>query len=253
VVGPADAVGLRLLSVVIPARNEAESIRPTVLELARCLDGHGVPCEIVVVDDGSTDATWATLTELNDSVPSLRPVQNHGEHGYGSAILRGFDHATGDAVAVVMADASDDPEDLVRFWEALNEGYDCAFGTRWGKGTVVEGYPPLRRFLNRLVNNAIRVLFWLGYDDVTNGFKAYRRSTLDGCAPLTSRNFSLAVELPLRAIVRGYSYKVIPNSWRQRGRGLAKLRLWSMSGPYLFVILRCWFEARRQRSHFRKP
>ncbi len=239
---------LRLFSVVVPARNEAGSLRGTLLALSRCLEEHRVPFEIVVVDDGSTDDTWKLLAELGESLPTVRPVLNVGEHGYGNAIRCGFEHATGDALAVVMADASDDPEDLVRFWRALNDGYDCAFGTRWQEGAVVAGYPRLRLFMNRLVNGAIRLLFWLPYDDVTNGFKAYRRSTVDGCAPLVSRHFSLAVELPLKAITRGYSYKVIPNSWHARGEGEAKLRLWSMSGPYLFVILSCWIDARLGRA-----
>ena len=143
-----------------------------------------------------------------------------------------------------MADASEDPEDVVRFWQVLSEGYDCAFGTRWGPGTRVEDYPRPRYYVNRALNHALRLLFWTRYDDLTNGFKAFRRTVVDGCAPLVSQHFSLALELPLKALTRGYSYKVVPNSWQNRDHGQGKLRLWSSGTQYMAVILRVWMEAR---------
>src|ERR1700759_2917851 len=112
---------LALLSVVIPARNEAGCIASTVEHLFVELRLHGVPHEIVVVDDGSTDETWAILTKLRERIPTLHPVQNLGRHGFGRAIIHGLDHMSGNAGVIMMADESDDCRDVVRYWQLLNE------------------------------------------------------------------------------------------------------------------------------------
>ena len=125
---------LSLLSVVIPAKDEEQCIEATVRHLNLELKLQSVPHEIVVVDDGSSDQTWKILQALQTQVSELRPVQNGGAHGFGRAIVRGFDVMQGDAVVVMMADESDDPRDVVRYWQLLNEGHDCAFGSRFVKG-----------------------------------------------------------------------------------------------------------------------
>ena len=122
---------LRLLSVVIPARDEEGCIASAVEHLDLELRQHSVPHEIIVVDDGSTDATWRTLDSLKPQIPTLRPVQNRATHGFGRAVSCGFDHMAGDAVVIMMADESDDCRDVVRYWQKLNEGYDCVFGSRF--------------------------------------------------------------------------------------------------------------------------
>ncbi len=102
---------------------------------------HLIEHEIVVVDDGSTDGTWATLQQAMRRVPTLRPVQNTGEHGFGRAVSYGLDQAQGDAMVVMMADESDDCRDVVRYWEVLNEGWDAVFGSRFVRGGGVVDYP----------------------------------------------------------------------------------------------------------------
>ncbi len=133
---------LQLLSVVIPARDEEGCVASTVSHLYVELNLQGVPHEIVVVDDGSTDNTWAILSELQSSIPTLRPVRNPGANGFGRAITCGLDRMTGDAVVIMMADESDDCRDVVRYWHELNKGYDCVFGSRFMKGGGVIDYPP---------------------------------------------------------------------------------------------------------------
>lgn len=233
---------LKLFSVIIPARNEEECIEPTVRGLSEKLRERSVPHEIVVVDDGSTDATWSILASLKAEIPELAPVQNKGKHGYGMAIRCGFDSMVGDAVVVTMADASEDPEDICRFWDVLQEGYDCAFGSRFMEGSEVIDYPRFKLFMNRAINSMIQVLFWTRFNDTTNGFKAYRSEVIEGCRPFLSPHFNLAVEVPLKAMIRGYTWKVIPNSWRDRTAGEAKLKLWEMGSRYMFIILYCFLE-----------
>jgi dolichol-phosphate mannosyltransferase len=241
---------LTRLSVVIPARNEEGCIASTVEHLHLELRLHGVPHEIVVVDDGSTDATWRIIEELQERLPELVPVRNPGPHGYGRAVVRGLDHMSGDAAVVMMADESDDCRDVCRYWTALNEGWECVFGSRFVRGGGVIDYPWFKRRVNRLVNFGIRVLFGISLNDTTNAFKAYRRTAIDGCRPLIAPHFNLTVELPLKAIVRGYSWTTIPITWRNRRTGEPKLKLREMGSRYLFVIVYVWLEKYFSRGDY---
>jgi len=249
---PAGKNDLRLLSVVIPARDEEESLIPTVRHLNLELKLQGVPHEIVVVDDGSKDRTWLVLQELKREISELSPVQNSGLNGFGRAIICGLDHSKGDAVIIMMADESDDARDAVRYWKLLQEGHDCVFGSRFVKGGGVIDYPKIKLMVNRLANFFVRAMFRIKLNDTTNAFKAYRRTVIDGCRPLIAPHFNLTVELPLKAIVRGYSWTVVPITWRNRRTGQAKLKIKEMGSRYLFICLYVWLEKYFSRGDYRK-
>ena len=239
---PLDQEPLHLLSVVIPARDEEGRIGATVEHLYVELRLHGIEHEIVVVDDGSSDSTWKVLEETKCRVPTLRPFQNADEHGFGRAITFGLDHIEGDAVVIMMADESDDCRDVARYWQTLNEGWDAVFGSRFIRGGGVIDYPPHKLFINRLANLFLRVMFHVPLNDFTNAFKAYRAKVIDGCRPFLSPHFNLTIEIPLKTIVRGYSWTVIPITWRNRRSGISKLKIREMGSRYLFIALYCWLE-----------
>jgi dolichol-phosphate mannosyltransferase len=243
---------LSLLSVVIPARDEGDCIASTVEHLHVELSLGHVPHEIIVIDDGSTDDTWRVLTKLADKISNLRPIQNTSQAGFGRAVTCGLDQMKGDAVVIMMADESDDCRDVVRYWQKLNEGYDCVFGSRFMKGGGVIDYPRLKLFINRLANYFLRMLFRIKLNDTTNAFKAYRACVIDGCRPLIAPHFNLTVELPLKAVVRGYSWTVIPITWRNRRHGAAKLKIKEMGSRYLFICLYIWLEKYFSRGDYRK-
>jgi dolichol-phosphate mannosyltransferase len=243
---------LSLLSVVIPAKDEEKCVAATVEHLHVELSLRNVPYEIIVVDDGSSDRTWEVLSELTGRVSSLRAIQNDSESGFGRAVIRGLDEMRGDAAVIMMADESDDCRDVVRYWEKLNEGYDCVFGSRFMKGGGVIDYPPLKLVINRLANFFLRILFNIKLNDTTNAFKAYRKIAIDGCRPLIAPHFNLTVELPLKAIVRGYSWTVIPVTWRNRRSGLAKMQIKEMGSRYLFICLYVWLEKYFSRGDYRR-
>lgn len=243
---------LKLLSIVIPARDEADALPATVQHLHLELEINHIPHEIVVVDDGSQDATWAVLQDLAKKIPTLYPVQNLGEHGFGRAVTFGLRRCTGDAVVIMMADESDDVRDVVTYWKLLNEGWDCVFGSRFIKGGGTIDYPPFKLFLNRLVNFFIRVIFRISLNDTTNAFKAYRRTVIRACEPLIAPHFNLTVELPLKAIVRGSSWTVTPITWRNRRFGEAKLKLKEMGSRYFFICAYVWLEKYFSRGDYRQ-
>jgi dolichol-phosphate mannosyltransferase len=250
---PTPRVPLNLLSIVIPARDEEGCIAATVEHLHLELGLNQVPHEILVVDDGSSDRTWEILLELQGRNPALKPVKNEGLHGFGRAVIKGIDSAAGDAVVIMMADESDDCRDVVRYWKLLNEGWDCVFGSRFMKGGGVIDYPWLKLRVNRMANFFIRFLFKVQLNDTTNAFKAYRKTALDGCRPFLAPHFNLTVELPLKAIVRGYSWTVIPITWRNRRSGEAKLKIKEMGSRYLFIVAYVWLEKYFSRGDYRKP
>jgi dolichol-phosphate mannosyltransferase len=240
-----------LLSVVIPAHNEEGHIAATVRRCHAALAAAGIRHEILVVNDNSQDRTEAILEQLRSDVPTLRHITNAPPNGYGFAVRAGLTAFKGEAVAIVMADGSDDPADLVAYYRKMEEGYDCVFGSRFIRGARVLDYPLPKLLMNRLGNFFIRTLFWMEYNDVTNAFKLYRRSVIAGIQPLLAYHFNLTVELPLKAIVRGYYYAVVPTSWANRTEGVSKFKIKEMGSRYLFIVLYCYLEKYLAREDYR--
>lgn len=240
------------LSILIPARNEAASIDPTVVAIASALQQAAVPHEILIVEDHSSDDTARVLEDLARRVPGVRWIRNEHPPGYGYAVRSGLAAYTGDAVCIVMADASDDPNDVVTYYRQLEKGFDCVFGSRFAAGARVTNYPPLKLMLNRIANMAIALLFGTRYRDWTNAFKCYRREVIDGVQPILACHFNLTVELPLKAMVRGFSYTVVPTNWYGRVTGVSKLRIKEMGSRYMFIILYVLLERWLTRGDYRR-
>ncbi len=245
-----EAKEIELLTVLIPARDEEGCIASTIEHLHVELRLRGVPHEIIVVDDGSSDRTWEILATTKERVPVLRIVQSPAPHGFGRAIIAGLDEMRGDAVVIMMADESDDCRDVVRYWQTLQQGYDCVFGSRFIKGGGVIDYPKVKLVLNRCANLFLEILFNTKLNDTTNAFKAYRREVIQGCRPLISPHFNITVELPLKAMVRGYTWATVPITWRNRRSGKPKLKITEMGSRYLFICLYVWLEKYFSRGDY---
>jgi dolichol-phosphate mannosyltransferase len=241
------------VSVVIPAHNEAGSIGRTVESIAAALTRSGRDYEVLVVDDSSTDGTAERVKALAAEDPLIRCVRSPYPNGFGFAVRAGLERFEGDAVAIMMGDGSDDPRDMLRYFELIDEGYDCAFGSRFMRGGRVHDYPPLKRVINRVANLLIRALFRHGYDDTTNAFKAYRREVIENSMPLVSQHFNLTIELPLKAVVRGHTYGIVPVGWTNRTSGESKLGLKEMGSRYLYILLLVFLEHHLARGDYRRP
>ena len=237
-----------LLSVIVPARDEEDSVAVMIGSTVEVLDREKIPFEIIIVDDGSQDRTASVVRGLSADDRRIRLAHCFEPHGFGMAVRKGLQIFRGDVAAVMMADLSDDPED--RYYYVLRDRAECVFGSRFQPESKLIDYPAHKLLINRLANWFIKVLFRIPFNDTTNAFKLYRRSAVDAMQPLISRHFNLTVEMPLKVIVRGYSFAMIPISWRNRTSGLSKLKIKEMGSRYLFITLYLWLEKHLSRGDY---
>lgn len=241
------------LSIVIPAYNEEGSIAETIEKIEDVFRNMKIEHEIFVVNDNSKDNTLTILEELAKKYPALKYETNKGPNGFGYAVRYGLERFSGDCVAVMMADLSDSPYDLIKFYTTMLEGnYDCVFGSRFMKGGKLIDYPWPKKIINRVANRIIRMVMRIKYNDTTNAFKLYKRHTIEGLKPFLSPHFNLTIELPLKAIIRGYTYTVVPNSWTNRKYGESKLKIREMGSRYFFILMYCFIEKYFSRGDFHK-
>ncbi len=241
------------LSIVIPAYNEEKNITDTVTAIVEALSKIKIDHEVLVINDNSKDSTAKVLDILCEKHPTVRYETNNGPNGFGYAIRYGLERFTGDCVAVMMADLSDSPYDLVRFYTTMVEqNVDCVFGDRWCKEGKVYDYPRHKKALNRIANWIIRIMMRIPYSDTTNAFKLYKREVIQGIKPFLSPHFNLTVELPLKSIIRGYTYAIVPNSWTNRVHGVSNLKINEMGSRYLFILLYCFIEKKFSKGDYKR-
>ncbi len=230
------------LSIVIPAHNEEKNLPDTVSELQETLRTEKLPYEIIIVNDCSSDGTAAVIARMIAADPCVRTVDRTPPGGFGRAIRAGLALVTGDVVVLYMADKSDDPIDVVRYYRKIEEGYDCVFGSRFRPGARVENYPPVKLFWNRIVNRCIQAMFFCPFNDLTNAFKAYRTEVIFDCGPYRASHFNITIEMSLSALIRKYRIAEIPISWYGRTWGSSHLRLTQMGRRYLATLLKVFAE-----------
>lgn len=230
------------LSIVIPAYNEEGNITATVDGIRSVLVREAIPYELVLVDDNSADATASVLEGLAAADPGIVVVRREPPRGFGRAVRSGLERATGDVIIICMADLSDDPEDIIKYYRKIEEGFDCVFGSRFIRGSRCVNYPPFKLFCNRIVNKAMQVMFWTRYNDLTNSFKAYRSYVIRDLWPLKACHFNITIELSLNTLIRNYAIAEVPISWQGRTWGSSNLHISEMGRRYLSTLLRAWFE-----------
>jgi len=240
-------------SILIPAHNEEGCIAATCEAIAARFAREGIEdYEICVVNDNSQDRTEEILRDLARQIPFLRSVNNAPPNGFGFAVRKGLEMFSGECACIVMGDLSDSPDDILAYYREMKNGAECVFGSRFIKGAKVIDYPAHKLWLNRLANRFIKTLFHLDHNDITNAFKCYRREVIEGIQPLLSAHFNLTVEMPLKAITRGFTYKTLPISWTNRVSGTSKLKIKEMGSRYLFIVLYVWLERKLSRGDYQR-
>ncbi|MGB7346472.1 MAG: glycosyltransferase family 2 protein [Pirellulaceae bacterium] len=232
------------ISLVLPAYNEEANIGPCVDDLLKHLVGqHGVKTEVIVVNDNSSDQTEAEVLKIAQAWPGcVRLIRRNPPGGFGRAIRTGLSFVTGDVVIVYMADRSDHPEDAYAYYQKINEGYDCVFGSRFVEGAKVSRYPKGKLVVNRIVNTVVQWMFWTKMNDLTNAFKAYRREVVQTCGPYKACHFNITLEMSLSALIGGYKIIQIPIGWEGRTWGSTNLQMTEMGRRYLCTLLMLFFQ-----------
>jgi cellulose synthase/poly-beta-1,6-N-acetylglucosamine synthase-like glycosyltransferase len=202
------------LSIVIPAFNEALRLPASLERLRRYLDAQSKPIEVIVVDDGSSDATVEVVQRFMANWPALRLVQ--GEHrGKGGATRAGVFAAEGEYVALADADFSMPVEEFERFGVEMLGEYDVAIGSREATGARRLDEPQLRRVMSYVFNLLVRTTLVPGIHDTQCGFKCLRRdAALDLCLHQTINGWCFDVELLHIARLRGFRVCEVPVTWR---------------------------------------
>jgi len=226
-----------ILSIIIPAYNEEMNLTSTVQNLQGVLRHELIPYQIVLVNDSSSDGTSRVIDSLIEKDKNICSVNRKLPRGFGRAIQSGIEVFKGDALVIVMADGSDAPEDVVKYYRKLLEGYDCVFGSRFIKGSTVENYPKMKLFVNRIANNLIKIMFMCPFNDLTNSFKAYKREVINHCQPYRANHFNIELELSLFPLIRKYNIAQIPIGWYGRIHGSSNFSVITMVMKYLGTLI----------------
>ncbi|PWI42197.1 polyprenol monophosphomannose synthase [Streptomyces sp. ICBB 8177] len=209
--------------VIIPTYNEAENVQPIVGRVRAAVP----EAHVLVADDNSPDGTGKLADELADADDHVHVLHRKGKEGLGAAYLAGFrwgiDHGYG--VLVEMdADGSHQPEELPRLLTAL-KGADLVLGSRWIPGGRVVNWPKSREFLSRGGSTYSRLMLGVPIRDVTGGYRAFRKETLEGLGmdEVASAGYCFQVDLAWRAVKKGFHVVEVPITFVERERGDSKM------------------------------
>ena len=227
-------------SIIIPCRDEEENVNIIFNNIKNNCKFNSY--EIIFINDFSSDTTEKQLQNLIKTNQNTA-YYNNIEKGLGGAIKLGLKKSSGDFITIMMADSADSIDDLNNYFKIMENGeYDAVFGSRFIRGGKTIGYPLLKLIFNRIGNNLARILFFTKYNDFTNSFKIYKKEIIENIRPIISEDFNIFIEIPLKTISRGYSYKVIPIQYYNRTVGTAKFKIKELGSRYLFTLLHCFLE-----------
>ena len=230
------------ISIIIPCKNEENTILKTVNILKKKIKNKITNYEFILINDFSTDGTLKVIKKISKNSKNVN-FNNNKNKGLGGAINLGVKVSKKKFIVIVMADLSDDPNDLIRYYNEINKNnFDAIFGSRFTKKSKVIDYPIRKLIYNRIFNFLVKIIFLSNYNDFTNAFKIYKKSTLIKLKPFVSENFNIFLELPLKIIVRRKKYKIISINWKNRKIGYSKFKVNELGSKYFFTLLYCFFE-----------
>ena len=229
-----------MLSILLPVRNESDGLEDIIEHFSKNLNN--INHEVLIINDFSEDDTLKKSENLTFKKKNFR-VLNNTDKGLGGAINLGIKESKGINITIMMADGSDDINDLINYNNLINSNnYDAILGSRFSKESKVTEYPLQKLILNRLFNYFVGLIFWNKYNDYTNAFKIYKKDTLIQISPLISESFNIFLEIPLKIISRKYKYKIVPINWFGRKKGISKFKIKELGSKYLFTLIYCFIE-----------
>ena len=229
-----------MLSIIIPLRNEIDNLENIKDNFNKNLKN--INFEAILVNDFSSDETFQKANEIAKGNKNFKVFDNK-KKGLGGAINLGIKKTIGDYICIMMADLSDDFNDLKNYYFKIKDNnLDAVFGSRFTKKSKVIDYPFKKLILNRIFNIVVQILFLNKYNDYTNAFKIYNAKVLKNMLPFVSESFNIFLEIPLKIISRKYSYEVISINWYNRKVGKAKFNIKELRSKYLFTLIYCFIE-----------
>jgi dolichol-phosphate mannosyltransferase len=222
------------LTIIIPAHNEEEVLEKTVVSIIDYLKTKDY--EILICNDHSTDKTLELAKKLSKKHKQVRYTSNTNDAGFGNALLFGFSQAKSDLVLPMMADLCDDPRTIPLMLEKIDEGYDIVCGSRYMKGGKKIGENAFKDFFSRLIGRICRYIIGIKTLDITNAFKMYRKSIFKNIT-VEKRDFSISMEIPLKAYFKGYRITEVPTAWTTRKVGKSKFNVPKVAPSYFKIFL----------------
>lgn len=228
-----------MLSIIIPTFQEEKSIEKTLNSICSFLKNK-IVFEIIIIDDKSKDETFKVISNHPEYNKTIFFYSNNSKPGFGNSIVKGVHFSKGEYITIMMADLSDSPQDLLKYYHAIvsDKSVDCVFGDRWVENSV-KNYPILKRIINRTGNNFLKKILKTDYSDFTNSFKLYKKESILMIEPIISNHFSITLELPLKMITRGFNYVVIPNKWENREHGISNMKILNSIITYSLITIYC--------------
>jgi len=207
-------------SIVIPAYNESARIPKTLESVLSYIHAQGWDAEIVVVNDGSSDATAEVVRAFARNAPEVRLIENPGNHGKGYSVRNGILQALGEVVMFTDSDLSAPIEEAELLFAAIAQGADIAIGSRWiESGRQTHRQPLYRQFFGRCFNAVTRAVMGLRFADTQCGFKAFTRTAAQTIFQLqTIEGWGFDPEILFIALKRGYRIVEVPVSWHHDER-----------------------------------
>ncbi len=229
-----------MLTIIIPVKNEEQLIKNSIDQLLNEIKN--IDFEVLIIDDFSNDNTYEIVKELTIKDERVKLYQNK-QKGLGPLIDLGIEKSMGEFVCIMMSDLSDDIQDLKVYYEKIsNSNFDAILGSRFIKDSDIRDYPIIKLILNRIFNYFVKILFLSNYNDFTNAFKIYKKSSLIKLRPFVSESFNIFLELPLKLVSRGYKYNIIPIKWKNRKKGKSKFKIKELGAKYIFTLIYCLSE-----------
>lgn len=202
-----------LLSLIIPAYNEADRLPRTLPAVIEFVQRQSFPCEVIIVNNNSQDTTRQIALEFAERYPFVSVLDEMAQ-GKGAAVRTGMLAAQGEYLFMADADFSMPVDEVSKFLPPQLSGYDVAIGSREAAGAVRYNEPEYRHFMGRVFNFYVKVLAIPGFEDTQCGFKCFRRDVaLDILPYQTIDGWAFDVELLFIALRRGYKVEEVPVQW----------------------------------------
>jgi len=202
-----------LLSIIIPAYNEALRLPQTLPEIVRFVNDQSFEAEVIIVDNNSSDDTHIIASQFADEHAFIR-VLTEPIQGKGAAVRKGMLNAEGNYIFMADADLSMPIQEVTKFIPPELDAFDVAIGSREVKGAVRYDEPGYRHLMGRIFNLVVKVLAVPGFQDTQAGFKCFRKSiAIDILACQQIQGWAFDVELLFIAQKRGYQIVEVPIHW----------------------------------------